>query len=865
MIRLAWANLRFHATGFIASFIALFLGAVIVIGCGGLLETGIRADAPPRRLAEAPILVAGDQSYRNTRQELVFPERVRLDAGLTTALAAAPRVADTAADVSFPAVVVRDGGTAGARGDAPRTTVTGHGWSSARLTPYRVVQGERPAAADQIVLDADTAARAGIRPGDHVTLLVHGTAARYRISGLASPARQTAAVRDAVFFSDAEADRVSGLQGRVDAIAVFPAAGADVRQVVRDLETMLRTLAPGTPVSVLTGDDRGRAEDPSVLADSADLIPLAAAFGGLAAMVTVFVVAGTLGLSIRQRQREMALLRAMGATPGRVRRMVVGEAMMLALPATALAWWPGPHFGRLVLDRFTDAGVVPDSIAFRSGTVPAAVGIGVALLTALVSALVAGSTAARARPVEALAETGFQRRRFSRVRLVTGVLCAVGGVLLARGTAGSDGPDAAGVATPAVMVWAAAFGLLGPPMARGLAALLRSPLRRTGVAGELAAANAQARPSRLAAAALPVMLATGLALSLVYIHETESEGSAEVFAAGQRADLVVSSAAGGLPAGAVDDVRAVPGVAAATAQLHTTGYLAPTGDATALTPDGAGEGTPQPVEVPLYGVTPVGLGSTTSFRAATGDLGGLSGRTVALSTRHAEHRAIGDVVPMRLGDGTRVDLTLVATFEARPGYESALVPAALLLDHTDAGLLDAVMVRIAPDADRTAVATSLGAALADRYPGVAVSGREALAATRAAQDRTQTTMANLVLAVVVGYAAISLANTQILSVAERRRELALLRLVGASRRQVLRSAAAEASLVAVTGILLGGAVAALTLVPVGLSVLDSPVPGGSVWPLATTLVVAALLTTVTTLLATAAVLRRPPMATAAHG
>lgn len=427
------------------------------------------------------------------------------------------------------------------------------------------------------------------------------------------------------------------------------------------------------------------------------------------------------------------------------------------------------------------------------------------------------------------------------------------------------------------MVWAAGFGLLGPPLSRAITAALRRPLGAvSGLAGELAAHNTRARAARVAAAVMPIMLATGLALSLIYMHSTESEGARRDFDANVRADLVVTSDAGGFPVELVDRVAKRPGVAAATAQITSVGYIQATGSGPVTAPavtggsggngnEGAGGGEAkagqakagQPTEVPLHGVTPEGLDRTTAFRAVSGDLAALRGDTVALPERYTDGRAIGDPVPLRLGDGTHVVLTLVATLDARPGYETALVPASLLLAHTDAGLVPRILVSSAPGADRAELAASI-AALAQEHPGLRTAGREALEEARAEQDETQTTMAYLLLGVVVGYATISLVNTQILATAERRREFALLRLVGATRRQVLRMTAAEALLVAGAGTVLGVLVAALTLVPVGLSVLDSLLPGGSPWTLVTVVAAASALTLASGLLATAAALRTRP-------
>ncbi|MEV1023534.1 FtsX-like permease family protein [Streptomyces sp. NPDC050264] len=835
MIRLAVRSLRFHKGGFIASFVALFFGAVIVIGSGGLLETGIHNAAPPHRLAAAPIVVTGDQRYAYTQQELVFPERLHMDAGLAERIAKVPGVGAAVQDMSFPAAL----GVGG--------KVTGHGWSSARLSPYELTDGVAPATDGQIVLGSKLADRMGLKPGERLQLLVHGTERSYRVSGLAAGPDDGGDV----FLSDAEAGRAAGLVGRVDNIGVFPVSGAKTQEIA----SAVRKVVDGAPVTVLTGDNRGRAEDPDVVADGSDLIPLAAAFGGLSAMVTVFVVASTLGLSIQQRRRELALLRTIGTTPGQLRRLVVGETLFLAVVATGLATIPGPRFGHWLLGAFADAGVVPESIAYRAGSVPVIVGAGMALLTAIGAACIAAQAAARTRPTEALAEATLQRRWFSAFRLVAGLLCLAGGAALAWGTAGSAGPDAAGVATPAAMVWAAAFGLLGPVVVRAMTAALRRPVGKlSGLAGELAAHNARARTARLASAVMPVMLASGLALGLLYMQTTQSDGAKRAFDENLRADVVVTSASGGLPLDLVNTVREQPGVAAASAQIPTTGYIEP--DEPMRPSEGEDTG-PQPTEVSLQGVTPQGLDRTTAYHAASGSLSALSGDSVALPTEYAKDHKLGDLVPMRLGDGTQVKLKLVATVDGRRGYETALVPASLLVGHTDGGLVPQIMVSAADGTDPGQLRALLGK-LADRSPGLRVSGTEVLAAGQADADDTQAWMAYLVLGVVVGYATLALVNTQILATTERRKEFMLQRLIGATRRQVLQMMTVEAALVALAGVVLGLLVGAATLVPLSISVLGTALPGGSLWILVVVVAGAAALTLVTTLLAAGAVLRGRP-------
>ncbi|MGW3011254.1 ABC transporter permease [Streptomyces sp. NPDC001219] len=841
MIGVAVRTLRFHKGGFIASFIALFFGATIVIGCGGLFETGLHSAAPPQRLGAAPVLVTGDQNHPGTHGEYVFAERRRLDAGLTDTIGAVPGVTHALPDVSFDATLLPDGG----KGSATR--VSGHGWSSARLAPYRLTEGTAPSGPGQVVLDARLAARAGLHPGGRAQLLVGGRAERLTVSGLATGSDD----RNTVFLSDRAAGAAGGRPGRVDTIGVLTAPDADHARVVRDIEKAVA----GHPATVLTGDDRGRAENPSVVTDGTKLVTLASVFGGLSAMVTVFVVSSTMGLSIQQRQREMALLRAIGTTPGQLRRMILGETLFVALLATALACYPGPHVGRWLLDAFADGGVVPDTLAYRAGWIPMAIGVGAALLTALGAAFISARGAARTRPTEALAEASLQRKWFSVPRLLFALLFLGGGAALAMVTAGMAGPTAGSTATPAAMLWTVGFGLLGPGLARAITAVLRWPLRAvTGLAGRLATLNAKARTGRMAGAVMPVMLATGLATALIYLQTTQSSGSQRAFDENMRADLAVTSVSGGLPLSVVDAVRKQPGVAAASAQVSSLGYLEPKTPPTSSEID---EGDFEPTEMPLQGVTSTGVTGTTAFRATTGSLDALTGNTVALPASATGGHRLGDRVPMRLGDGTEVRLELVATVDARRGYETALVPASLLVPHTDSGLVPQISVRAAPGTDHARLARTLSALAEDR-PGLTVLPRSTVSAVHQDEDDTQAWMSYLVLGVVIAYSTIALVNTQVLATTERRREFMLQRLIGATRRQVLRMMTVEAVLVSVAGILLGVLVAALTLVPLSLSVLGSPVPEGPPWIFAAVVAAAFALTLVTTLLSAALVLRHRP-------
>jgi putative ABC transport system permease protein len=841
VIGLALRSLRFHKGGFIASFIALFFGAAIVIACGGLLETGVRGLAEPQRLRGAPIVLTGDQNYPGSNK--VFRERVRLGASDVSRAEAVSGVEAAVPDISVPAVVVPAGGQGG-------VSATGHGWDSARLGSYRLLQGSAPSATGQVALDSRLAARAGVKAGDRITLGVHGTMAAYRVSGLVSGP----GTAETLFLADTDAAQHAPQQDKVDSIGILTSPGADPGQV----RAALAEAFADDPVSVLTGDERGRAEFPDVVIHGKNLVSMSAVFGGLAAMVTVFVVASTLGLSLQQRQRQMALLRAIGSTPGQVRRMVLAETCTIAVFATALACVPGPRLGQWLLGRFVDADVVPGVLIYRSGWIPMLSGAGAGLLTALGAAWIAAGAAARTRPTEALAEAGLQRRRLHWIRVLFAVLCLAGATTLAFVTMNVDGATAGSTATPAAMLWAAGFGLLGPTLTRLMTALLRWPLRAfTGFSGQLALLNAKARATRLAGAVMPVMLATGMATALIYLQTTQNQGAQQAFEDNLRADLVLTTASGGMPASLVDGIAGQPGVAAASAYMPSSGFLEPS-EAEMKAYNGKGR-EPKGTPVQITGVSAAGIERTTAIRVVSGSLADLGADTVALPESSAEGHRIGDRIPMRMGDGTEVEPRLVATVGDQRGYGAALMPASAVAAHTTDGLVSQILVTAASGTDPARLAAGLTGSGAP-LPGLRAIDRTELVRASAEQNDTQTWVAYLLVAMVVGYSVIALVNSLVMATGERRREFTLQRLVGATKGQVMQMMTVEALLTALAGLGLGMLVAAATLVPLSRAVLARALPAGPPSILLAVVGATLVLTVGTTLLTARIALRTRPSA-----
>src|SRR3954471_18687175 len=332
MLRLALLSGRGRLGTFAGALVALFAASVLTTAWGMQLESVLRGHAPVERYAGASAVVTGQQIV-GPDHDVPLSERARVSSGLTSRLAAVPGVRAAIGDVSVP---VRLGG---------REAVA-HGWGSAPLTPYVLSAGRAPARPGEVV------AGYGAALGARLSLASTEPARKVTVVGVAraggdSPVSQ----QTAIFMTDAEAQRLGGHPGRVDAIGVLAGAGFDASR--------LHAVAGGS--QVLTGAARGKAEHPELQGARMTLIPVTAAFAGLALFIAMFVVTSTMGLSIQQREREIALLRAVAATPRQIRRMIGWEAALIGLVGSASGVWPGLRLGEELGHALVRHGIVPAS------------------------------------------------------------------------------------------------------------------------------------------------------------------------------------------------------------------------------------------------------------------------------------------------------------------------------------------------------------------------------------------------------------------------------------------------------------------------------------------------------------------------
>ncbi|MGI5161090.1 FtsX-like permease family protein [Microbispora sp. CA-102843] len=750
---LALKTLRHRRAAFAGAFVALVCAAALVCACLMLLETGLRGGVAPERYAGVPLIVAGDQNVHETvtkssgkvkTKAKPLSERVWIPEATAARLRGLPGVSKVLTEVTFPV-----------NGHA-----LGHGWESAGLTPFTIARGRPPREDGEVVVDA----RSGLSVG--AALHVRGEA--YRVVGVTAQALPS---QDTVFFSTSEARRLAGRPELVTAIGVFPRV--DVTPVLGD-----RLVA-------YAGDQRGTVEFLDAEQARVRLISLGGALGGTSLLVAILVVTGTSALAVQQRRREIALLRAVAATPGQVRGLLGGEALLVGLAAGVIGSAAGVGLGFWLRGRFVELGAMPANLSLVVSPFPAAAALLAAVAAAWAATRLSVRRTARIRPVEALGEAAMGGGRLPLGRSIAGLLCVAGGITLTLVLSGLETEAASSPVTMlTALVWTVAFTLLGPVLARAATVLLGVALRASR-AGYLAARNLRTGPGRMASVMAPLTLLVAMTCTILFTQTTMGHASAAQAAAGTHADYVVS----GAPA---DAVRRVPGVKAVTSVVRTSVRIG-------LDKYGA-----QGVD---SGERPIG--QAVDLGVVSGSLDGFGARSAALSESAASRLGLstGDAVRLTLGDGTPAELKVVAIYSRGLGFGDLTLPYALVAGHVDDP--SGTLLVEAPSVSR--------AALAAVAPVVSPTGGAEAEAPNAEVNY-------VAMGLIIAFSAIAVVNTLAMSTTDRSRELALLRLVGATRRQVLRMLRLETLTALVVSVLAGTGIALITLSAFSRGMTGSALP-----------------------------------------
>ncbi|MEU5993841.1 FtsX-like permease family protein [Spirillospora sp. NPDC047418] len=766
MLRIALLTVRARWIAFAGSFIALTLGVGLVATMGLALAAAFGTQATPAgedgavRYGAAPAVVQAPGSLHVRIGDKTKSRELKAPRGLDPAVAARiTALGGAVEDRVFYAQPATAGG--------PRVTI-GRPWSVAPYAPYRLVAGRAPAAPGEVALPAG-----GSRPGAAVPVLTARGPATYRVVGVVDPGE----AEPAVLFADAEAARLSP---RVDAV-ISRAPAAELRA------------AAGGSAEVRTGDRARTAGASGARDDTLDgtKIMLGTA-GGICGFVAVFVVASTFALAVAQRRRELALLRAVGATPRQVRRMLFAEAFAVGTIASALGCVLGPLCAPALGGWLVDRRLAPPSYTVPVAVWPLAAAFATGLTVSLLGVWAASRRAGRIRPAEALRDAALETRLMTTGRWVLGIGATAAGLWMTASVLGDPG-TATGRKQyiPVTMLLITGVAMLAPVVVPPLARLVAWPLGRLPGAGAMVVReNALTAARRTAATAAPVLVTVGLALSLLGATASIDGARHAELRAQHHADFIVTPAGTpGLNRAVVDRVAAVPGVDTVV-RTPTTLYALEDGDAL--------------VKYPAQAVTPQALARVADLPVVAGDPARLTDGTIIVSREW--NREPGDRIDVWLADGTKTSLVVAAVLKTGTGDGSVFVTPR----NAGPGMPESIDVKLRPGTGRGAALAALRAAT-DRLGARPVPARDWIGAATSESGRQSRLGMFVVLGVALLYCAIAIANTLVMATADRVRDQAVLRLSGATRGQVLRVVAAESLLVVGIGAVLAVLVSALSM------------------------------------------------------
>lgn len=265
-------------------------------------------------------------------------------------------------------------------------------------------------------------------------------------------------------------------------------------------------------------------------ADKSSLTTIAAAVGGWGLVIVAFGVSSTMNLSTKQRQGELALLKAAGATPAQIGRMIIGEGTAIALVASALAIGPAVLIGRAILSALQSTDQIADTVGFTFGSFALIAGPAVTLVATIGAAAVTARRTGRISARDALTGPATDGSKITGIRVLVGVLFVVTGISCAVVTATvlkDEGFLALSVAGQSGIASAIGLALLSPLVLRAVVVPIDLPTRLiTGAPGYLAASNIRRRTDQTAAITMPVIIFTALATVSLYTLKIQNEANA---------------------------------------------------------------------------------------------------------------------------------------------------------------------------------------------------------------------------------------------------------------------------------------------------------------------------------------------------
>ncbi|MFI2259973.1 ABC transporter permease [Streptomyces tubercidicus] len=778
MFRTALRNVLAHKARLLMTVLAVMLGVAFVSGTLVFTETlsdAYRASSQ-KGYADVDVAIQPKSSDSGSGAPGADP---RLDRKLLDKAAQVPGAASVTGTVTgFTAIADRKGKSIG----DGLSTLGGNYFpgKDGKDARYPLRDGTAPHGAHEVALDARTADQAGYKVGDTVRLSVDGPVHEQKLTGVfTTDDGAVAAGGSLALFDTPTAQKLFAAPGTFSAIEVKAAPGTSQTALKTEIDAIL----PKGSAEAITGKQLADTQAEMTTERMKTIETGLLAFAGISLFVGVFIIANTFTMLVAQRTKELALLRAVGASRRQVTRSVLIEAFVVGAVAavTGLVAGIGIGAGLRALTSTTGATVPDGPLVVSPSTVLVSLLVGI--VVTMLAAWLPGRRAAKIPPVAAMNSVHATATTKSLVvRNTIGALFAgagAAGVLAATGMKHGETMMGGG----ALLLLIGVF-VLTPLLSRPLIALATPVLRAFGTPGTLARQNALRNPRRTATTASALMIGLTLITGLTVIASSVQKGQEKQITGAIKADYVVSMATGPLSPDVAKKLGGLDEVTASSAMRLSQARI--------------GTGTES-----LTGVNGKDFGKLTRLDFTKGSLGELHGDRAVVDELTARENGWqpGSRIPVTFEDGTKAALTVSGVYQGNDMFGGVILDSATLAPHQKQTTDERVMVKTrdgATEATKDSLVTALG-----KNPAITVADKKDISESLSEKLNLMLNMLYGLLAMAVIVAVLGVINTLAMSVFERAPEIGMLRAIGLDRHGVKRMVRLESLVISLFGGVLG--------------------------------------------------------------
>ncbi|MFH8562671.1 ABC transporter permease [Streptomyces sp. NPDC017988] len=790
MFRTALRNVLAHKARLLMTVLAVMLGVAFVSGT--LVFTDTFGNAYKNKSAKSfdhvSVAITSNSSYSGDSQGGP-KQKPELTEALLKKAGELPGADSAIGSVSgFTALADKDGKLVGGEwGTTGANYFPGKGGKDPR---YDFTEGAAPKSAGQIALDSRTAGRTGYTVGDTVRLSTDGPVRTAKVSGVFDTDEGSVVAGGSLVLFDNKTAFKALNKNQYDEIDVKAAAGASEAA----LESAVEKILPKES-STMTGGELKAQQDSMIEEQTSSMSQVLLIFAGIALFVGIFIIANTFTMLVAQRTKELALMRAVGASRRQVTRSVLIEAFLVGVIAavTGFALGIGVAVGLESLMNSAGASLPDGPLVIAPTTILVALLIGV--VVTMLAAWLPGRRAAKIPPVAAMNSVhATPTMRGLVVRNTIGsVIVALGAVMLFMkdNYVKSGG---AGVMLVGVIV-------LTPLLSRPFIAASAPLLKPFGVTGKLSRLNSLRNPRRTASTAAALMIGLTLITAMTVVATSMSSAINKMAAGSMKADYSVSMANfQPLTPEVREKLDKLPDVEATSPLRSTYGKTG---------------GTYSTVS----GVDPKTFDRLVGLDFTGGSAAGLKTGGALIDTDIAKEQGLkaGDTFPLEFDDdGKKVRLKVSGVYEGNEMLGGVFAPTSVVDPHLTKVVDKQVLVKMkggASDKAEDAIVKALG-----ENPAITVQDKDAISNAVAGAINMMLNMLYGLLAMAVLIAVLGVINTLAMSVFERKHEIGMLRAIGLDRAKVKQMVRLEAVIISLFGAVLG----------IGLGLFMGWVAGGTI-------------------------------------